>query len=770
MPTRDRIPQIGRPELRADAPAKVVGAEKYAADYYEPGLVWAGAKRAGLPHARLLGLDVEAARSLPGVIAVLTAADVAGTNRQGVVRKDQPVLVDDKIRHCGDAVALVLAEDRATLEKALNLIELEVEPLPAVFDPEEALKDGAPVIHEENEQGNVLLEAELTTGDGEAALGRCDAVVEAEFELPRQEHAYLETEAGWAFVDGDGKLTIVASTQTPFRDRAEVAEALGLEAAEVRVIAPYLGGGFGGKDGVTVQSLLGLAALNYPDRPIKMWWSREESFLAGAKRHAVKARYRLGAKADGTLEALAVRLVYDTGPYDHLGGVVMTLGLEHAAGPYRIPNVSLKGCVVYTNNPVGGPFRGFGVPQVHAAMEQTIDLLAAEVGLDPLEIRRLNGVRRGDKNAAGVTLTGSTGFMDCLDRLAEHPLWREREAWKAAAGRFKKRGVGVAGVMQGLGYGPVVPDTANAKIELTEQGRFKVYAGVADMGQGNASTYLQIAGEIMGQDAARLELVLPDTDQTLPSGSASASRTTYTFGRALIAAAETLKRRLLERAADMLMARSPQEIALAPGRLIHRPSGRELPLTGLARMLDPSERAAVGRYRAPTAGEVPVADEAVRLHGLPHAVFSYGAHLALIEVDELTGRVEVKKYLTATDCGRVMNPQLLAQQMHGGVVQGLGYALLEELVVEAGLTRTTDLSTYLIPTALDAPEMEAIAVETHESSGPYGLKGAGEVPINGPLPAVANAVADALGIRIFKAPLTAERVLTALAARGGEDR
>ena len=361
---------------------------------------------------------------------------------------------------------------------------------------------------------------------------------------------------------------MTVSTQTPFRDRIEVGEAVGFDPEKIRIIVPYCGGAFGGKDGITVQSLLALAAIKCPGRPIKMCWDREESFLASPKRHPARLVYALGARADGTFQALDVRLHYDTGPYDHLGGAIMALGLEHAGGPYRIPHVSLKSWAVYTNNPLSGAFRGFGVPQVTAAMEQMVDLMADKLGIDKLEIRLRNALRPGDANPIGVTLGSSTGLTECLQTVKEHPLWKERGPWKSGSAPFKRRGVGLSSVMHGMGYGPIIPDVARAKIELTGEGKFRLYSGVVDMGQGNASTYLQMAGALLNQEASGLELVLPDTGRTLPSGSASASRTTYTFGNALLGAAEALKKNILLQAASMLRLERPDELTLIPGQVI----------------------------------------------------------------------------------------------------------------------------------------------------------------------------------------------------------
>ena len=767
-PAPDKRPlNIGTPLIRLDAYEKVTGQTKYAADYYSSNMLWGGVKRAGIPHARLTGVNTDLASRVPGVVRILTSGDISGSNRQGVIKRDQPVLVDDKIRHCGDAVALVLAETKAALKESLDLIDIDIVELPALLNAEEALGEDSPLVHEDNAEGNVLLKGDLKIGKGREAEEESDLILEACFETPRQEHAYLETEAGWACVDSHGKVGIVCSTQTPFRDRMEVAEALGLDPNKIRIIAPYLGGAFGGKDGVTVQSLLALAAMNADRRPVKMWWDREESFLSGTKRHHARMYYRLGAKSDGSLNFLDVRLHLDTGPYDHLGGVVLTLALEHAGGPYRIPNAVIKGWAVYTNNPIGGAFRGFGVPQVTAAMEQMMDMLAHKLDIDPLELRLKNAVKRGDKNCVGKTLVSSTGAVECLETLSRHPLWEEREAWRRSAPSMKYRGVGIAAVMQASGYGPVVPDYANAKVELTETGKIRVYCGVVDMGQGNAGTNLQIAGSILVQDSSNMELVLPDTDLTLPSCSASASRCTYTFGNALIGAAELLKERIVQRAADMLMAR-PEELALIPGGVRRLTDGRELSLELLSKFLDESERIATYRFRAPVATDQVTADEGLRLHGMPHTLFSYGAHLAFVEIDELTGQLDIKRYLSVSDCGKVINPEAYEQQIHGGIAHGLGLALSEDFEVADGKIMTPDLMTYVIPTASDMPEFDSVPVEIYEPTGPFGLKGVGEIATNGPLPAVANAVADALNVRLFRFPLTPERILQAVKNKSQE--
>ncbi len=751
---------VGKSIPRKDAYTKVTGTEKYTADYYESSFIWAGVKRASVPHGILKHIDVEGARKIPGVITVLTHKDITGINRTGVVRKDQPVLADERIRYCGEPIALVLAENRKALHQAIQHISIDYDALPGIFDVEEALSENALKIHEDNPEGNIVKVISVKTGKPEAAFDGCDIIVEGSFDVPFQEHAYLETETGWAFKDEDNVIVIVASTQTPFRDCFEIAPVLGVEMEKIRVIAPYLGGAFGGKDGITVQCLLGLAVLHAGGRPVKMWWDRKESFLAGVKRLSARMHYRIGATCNGELKALDCRLYYDGGAYTSFGGEIMTLGVEHAGSAYRIPNVSIEGWCVYTNNTLGGPFRGFGVPQATAAIEQVIDMLASKLGMDPCELRLKNAVRKGDKNCIGVTLTHSVGVVQCLETLKNHPLWKEKELWKKSSPADKIRGVGMVCMAHAMGYPPVVPDQATAKIEFTRRGRIRVYAGVVDMGQGNASTYLQIAGHILKQKQDIMELVLPDTARTTPCGSSTASRTTYTYGNALIGAARALGNHILEKAATTIFGSKTDEFVLEPGLVRHLPSGTEIALENISHHFDDSERIFTDYFRMPI-----VQEKLDTIYMGPHLIYSYGAHIAYVEIDKLTGTVEIKKYLAVTDAGRILNPQVFEQQIHGAVAQGIGYALTEEFKVVKGRVITENLATYIIPTSMDIPEIISIHVDMEEESGPFGMKGAGEVAMSGPLPAVANAVADGCGLRIFSAPITGEKVLNLLRKR-----
>jgi CO/xanthine dehydrogenase Mo-binding subunit len=750
--------RIGESAPRGDAAAKATGREYYAADAYPENLIWAQAVRPGVPCGRIAKVDTRAAFAVPGVLKVLLAKDVPGSNRQGIIHKDMPVLAEERIRCCGDAVALVLAETRAAATLGASRVVVDIEPLAGVYDLEAAMASGAPLVHADR-PGNILAQAVIRKGQGADAFGACDVVVEEVFTTPVQAHAFLETESGIARLQDDGDLLMEVSTQSPFRDRFEIGHALGMAFERIHIVAPSLGGGFGGKDGATVQCLLGLAALHAEGRPVKMTWDREESFAAGYKRHACRLHYRLGAHRDGTLHSLHARLWYDTGAYAHLGAEVMELGMEHAGGPYRIANTLIEGWCVHTHNPTAGAMRAFGVCQASFAFESMMDLLADRLQMDPLKLRIANALVRGDTNCADVRLSTSTGVKACLEQVAQHPLWLTRETWRRQAPAFKRRGVGLAAIFNAAGYGGGVRDAAIAKIEMDTDGHFIVHNAVADMGQGNSSAFVQITGDILCQPADRLRVKQPDTRTAYPSGSSSAGRTTYTYGRALTFACETLKGRLLNRAGLMLFVQDDDDLVLEPGQVRHTPSERTVSLAQLGAMLRAEERVCLGQFVAPTCKAVPDSAKGFFI-GFPHVIFSYGAHLARIEIDTLTGAAQVVDYLAVTDGGQVLNPAMFDQQVHGGVAQGIGYALYEDFVTEQGQVKTPDFTTYLIPGALDLPQIVSVACTSEtEETGPFGMKGIGEVAMNGPLPAIANAIARAGGGRIRSAPLSAAAVL-----------
>lgn len=750
----------GVPVARFEAMSKVRAEERYAADIQEENMLWAVARRAGVPSARVKSISTERAASAPGVVAVLTYKDVKGTNLLGLIQPDQPVLVEDRVRYAGDPLCLVIAESPEAAEKGSFLVEADLETLPAVFDPELALKEDSPRLYPDRPRGNLIIEGYVRRGDLKAAFEECEYVEEETFYFPPQEHAYLETESGIAKYE-DGMLSIEVSTQNPWRDRDELSRALGLPRENIRVVAPCLGGGFGGKDGVVIQGLLGLAALCTDGRPVKMVFSREESFLCSPKRHSSVTTMTLGCDSLGKLKALKCRILLDGGAYESMSVPVLMNGLDHVGGCYPIDVVDIEGKAAYTNNPFGGAFRAFGAPQVEGALEQLVDRLARLCDMDPLEFRLKNALVRGDRNASGVTLTGTVGIVPCLEKLKQHPLWKEREEWERSAPVGKLRSTGIAAIVHGQGFGPGIPDFANARIEITPKGTFRIVSGISDMGQGNSSTYIQLAGELLCQGADRFEMVQPDTDLALRSGPAAASRTTYMYGKALLDAAAILKERMI-RKAGMILGAEEKDLVLLPGLFRNLKNGRELPLEVLYSFMESPERCAVAGFLAPTSDVGPETEYAPRGMGFPHCIFSWGAHLARIEVNCFTGEVEVSDYLAVTEAGRVINPLCWRQQVEGGVAQGLGYALMEDFEVEDGIPLTPDLSTYIVPTVMDVPRFYCPAVELDEPTGPKGLKGLGELPLIGPLPAVGNALAHLSGHILTRSPFTAERVLAAL--------
>jgi CO/xanthine dehydrogenase Mo-binding subunit len=726
---------VGRRLPRLDGPEKVTGAIRYMTDLTFPDPLWGRVLRPPHPHALIRRIDTDRARALPGVACVLTAADVPGLNRFGILIQDQPVLAEAKVRMTGDAVALVAAETEELAEQALSLIAVDYEPLPVVDSPAAALAPGAPLVHE---GGNLLQTTRLQRGDAERALAEADVVVEGIFHTPRQMHAFMETEGGWARLEPDGSLTIWCPGQAAYRDRMQVARVLGWNPERIRIISNPLGGAFGGKDELTVQHYLALLALHTGGRPVKLHYKREESVLAGVKRHPFAIHARLGARRDGTFTGLFARMVADKGAYASLGPAVLNLAVEHMAGPYKVANLDVEGRLVYTNNGTNGAFRGFGVPQTCFALESLVDMAGARLGLDPVAIRKRNVIRRGDEDAAGHPVDTSAAVWECLEAVERSDLWQGRADWAAAAPPGKKRGWGVACSVHGVGLGKGVPDFAHAAMEAAPDGRFRLFVAPQEIGQGNATVYRQMAGEVLGVDPASIDLVQGDTGLVPDGGTVTASRGTYAGGQATIAAARNLL---------TLMGQSP-----APPPADDPPSGSEAAGTPAARSLR-----AEGYFILPQA-----AHELDGIVGAPHYVCGYAAQACLVEVDALTGEVHVPQVLSAIDCGRVINPQGLEGQSEGGVVMGLGMALCEDTVMEHGLHKSRNFTTYILPTTHEAPAVQTIAVKSLEETGPFGAKGIGEVVMVPIVAAVPNGIAQATGARVYALPATPERVWRAM--------
>lgn len=706
---------VGRPIPRLDAREKVTGTLKYNNDLEFPNMLFGKAVRSPYPHALIKDIDVGKAEKLKGVVKVLTYKDIPGLNGYGILIQDQPVLAEDKVRFIGEPVALVLAESQALALEGAKQVDVKYEVLPVVDDVWAAIYDLPAKVHQE---GNILLHTHIKNGNPEEVWSRAAAVVENVYKTSRQLHGYLETEAGVGLVE-NGNITVYCGSHYPHRDLIQIARVLDLPVEKIRVNSRAVGGGFGGKDEVTLQIQLALAAWK-TGCPVKIVHTREESILTSLKRHPMIVKMKTAVDGQGMLLANKVEIYADTGAYASLGGPVINLAVEHACGAYRVPNAEIDGYCVYTNNGVSGAMRGFGVNQVTLAMETQMDLLAQKVGLDRLKIRKRNALQTGDITPLGNKAIGAMGTLAALEVAENCPEWQEAETWKQQSLHLrKKRGVGVAASIQGVGLGKGLPDDAKAEIEYLADGKFRVAVGTPEVGQGNITALSQIAAEALGCDIHKIILINGDTGLAPDSGSSTASRSIYAAGNAIIDAAKKMKELLKENV-------KPQDYPIMAKGYFHFPV---------------AEKGIEGAF------------------GLPHCIFSSMVHLAMVEVDTLTGTVEVKKIVAVPDAGRVINLQGLESQCEGGALMGLGYALLENVIMQDGRMLTPNLSTYLMPSALDVPEMRTIPSESvPEPTGPFGAKGIGEavcVPVTA---AITNAIFDAIGRPVTQIPATPERI------------
>jgi CO/xanthine dehydrogenase Mo-binding subunit len=752
---------VGRELVRHDAVEKVAGRTRYAADYGLPGMLYAALRRADVPHARLVSVDTQAAEAVPGVVCVLTAKDVpqntvwvdvpGQTVEVGALKARANVLADEVVRYHGEPVALVAAESEDAALAALEVIDVELEELPAVTDPEAALTAGAQLVHE---TGNLLASWQIHEGDVDAAVARAHCVVEETYRTAFVDHAYLEPEAGVAWLDADDVITVRAATQVVehFRDIARI---LRVADNRVRVIAPYVGGGFGGKEDMTVEPFLALV-VQRTRRPVKMVWSRSESLLARQKRHPMVLRYRTAADADGTLIAQDIQIVADGGAYAFLSALVLLYATTCAPGPYRCPNVRIDARVAYTNHTPCSAMRGFGAMQVVLAYEGQIDRLAEKLGLDPLELRRRNFLGRGDTLAVGQALDTHVALPELAERV-EAALGPKPEP--SAPGL--RCGRGIACNLQPYGRCVWLNDWSSAWLGFELDGTLVVRIGVPDIGGGQASSLVQLAGEVLGVDPAHVVVHIGDSALTPLTGTTTATRQLYMSGNAVLQAAGELRESLRPLAAELLEVEA-DEVEFAEGGVratsdrARRVAFAEL-ISAAARRRVPWHRLAI--FRAP--GGDPWRSES-SWRGRVFPDFTYGCHAVDLEVDPETGRVHVLRYVAAHDVGRAINPQSVEGQIEGAAVMGLGYALSERVVYEDAVNLTGAFAQYLIPTAVEAPEVEAIVHESGEGLGPFGARGIGEPPIGPPAAAVAAALYDALGVRLATLPLTPERVAEAV--------
>lgn len=729
---------VGRSVARVDAVAKVTGTAIFPGDRAYKDALWMKVLFAGRPHARILSIDTSEAEALPGVVAVLTARDVP-VNEYGLQFPDQPVLCGpgsskpgaDVVRFVGDQVALVIAETEKIATQACERIHVEWQDLPVLSDPLQAREPGAIPLHP-HQPHNIACELHIAKGDVDGTWSQCDVVIEETYRTPPQEHAYLQPEAGSAYVDDQGRITVHVAGQWTWEDQRQIAHALNIPTERIRVIYDAIGGAFGGREDMSVQIILALAALRLSERgirrPVKVIWSRTESILGHCKRHPMIIYAKWGAKRDGTLVAAKVEIVSDAGAYMYTSNKVLGNAVLTCTGPYKIPNVRVAGYAVYTNNLPSGAFRGFGAPQGIFAAESQMNRLAAALGMSPVEIRMKNLLDEGDPAAFGTPLPGAVGLKRVTEAAARAAGQYESHAGQIAAqsksDRVKKRGCGIAIGFKNIGFSFGYQENSWARVVLegkTEIERATVFIAGADVGQGHHTAVAQIAAEALNVPMERIALVVSDTAVTQSSGSASASRLTYMAGNAVKGAAER---------------------ALAKWQDEERPAVAEF--TYLAPKTEPFP----GKEGTPFK---------------PNFAYGYVAQSVKLEVDTETGLIHILRVVSAHDVGKAINPQQVIGQVEGGVVQAYGYAILENFQTRDGYVLTPTLSTYLIPGVLDIPdEVETIIVENPDPEGPYGVRGMAEMPYLCIAPAVVAALHNATGVWFNEFPLTPERVLRGL--------
>jgi CO/xanthine dehydrogenase Mo-binding subunit len=734
---KERPVSIGKNVLRLDALGKVTGDTPYPGDIDIEGQLWMKLRFSDRPHARILSVDTAAAEALPGVAAVFTAKDVPH-NEYGLVMKDQPVLCGpgssnpnaDTVRCYMDCLAVVVADTEAIAEHACSLIQVTYEDLPGIFDPFEALQPGAPVILS-NYPTNEICHYRTRHGDIDAGWAQADIVIEGVYHTGYQEHAYLQPEAGLGYIDEEGRVTVIVGGQWTHEDQEQIYHALGLPPEEVRVIYPAIGGAFGGREDMSVQVVLALAAWKLR-RPVKVIWSREESILYHHKRHPITVKTRWGATREGKVVAIEAQVVGDTGPYNYTSNKVLANANLMVTGPYEVPNVYIDTIGAVTNNTPTGAFRGFGAPQGCFAAEGQMNKLADALGLDPITIRQINTIREGSILSVGTPLPKGVSMPEVIEACARESYWTHNgSVWQASVTQPDnpaiRRGIGFACGFKNIGYSFGFPEQNWATIELYGQDEIEqvvVRQGGAEVGQGSHTAFVQMAAEAVGVPVECVRLIGHDTAETQTAGSASASRLTFMAGNAIKGAAE---------------------------RALEAWANEERPAK------------ATYQYRPPkTTAYDPMTGKAE-----PNFAYGYVAQAVEVEVDIELGHVRVVRVVSTNDVGRAINPQMVQGQIEGAVIQALGYSVMEYLVSTQGRIRNPYLATYLIPTVLDIPvEVKSVILEYADPIGPWGARGMAEMPLIPLAPAIAAAIHDATGVWFDTLPFLPHKVVEGLRENG----
>jgi putative selenate reductase molybdopterin-binding subunit len=772
MTREPELRTVGRPERRVDSVKLATGRGTFVDDLVMPGLLHARILHSPHAHARIRKIDVRQARAIPGVVAVITHEDVPRvpytTAGQGWPEPSpyDAVMLDSKVRFVGDRVAVVAAEDPELAQKACEAIKVDYERLPAVLDPEESMRPGAPVIHDQADASgikdasrNLASEIVAEVGSVERGFAEAERVFEATYRVGYVQQSSIEPHITITWLDEDHRLMVRTSTQVPFHVRRIIAPLLGIPLRRIRVIKPRVGGGFGGKQEILIEDLCGLLTLR-TGRPVRLEFTREEELTAARTRHPQILTLRSGVK-DGRFTAIELKVLENTGAYGTHALTVMSVTGNRALSLYRCPNLRYEARAVYTNLAVAGAFRGYGCPQGFFALESHVDEVAQALGEDPLEFRRRNHVREGDDQPIAEVLgEGKEGFRQvirscglpqAIEQGARAIRWAEKRTAEGAgrsAGGHLRRGVGMAIVMQASGIPGV--DMGAASLKMNEDASFNLLMGATDIGTGSDTMFCQIAAEAL---AVPVEKIIPyssDTDMTPFDPGAYASSTTYISGRAVEKAARLVLDQIKEVGGRMLD-EAPADLVVHGGKVCAR-DGRFV------------------TYEQVCLSSLYQKDQFQIMATASHMSYDspppFAAVFAEVEVDLETGLVRVLRLVEAVDCGQVVNPQMAEGQVEGAALQSLGYGLYERMPFDAqGRMQFRSLRDYTIAAASDAPELVTILVPTHEPTGPFGAKAIAEIPINGPAPAVANAVFHATGARVRELPLTPERVLAALAAR-----
>ncbi|MBP2368001.1 xanthine dehydrogenase family protein molybdopterin-binding subunit [Pseudonocardia parietis] len=749
--------RIGDSPLRPDGTLKVTGEFAYSSDLWHEDMCWGVTLRSPHPHARIVSIDTTAALRMPGVDAVLTADDVPGVNRTGLEHQDQPALAEDVVRYQGEPVALVAADHPETARRAAAVIAVEYEVLPALTDPRRALDPDTPLLHPSHPTGNVVRELPVRRG---GPIPDAPVVVACEFEVGMQDQAFLGPESGLAVPDGEGGLDLYVATQWLHTDQQQVQRVLGIGPDAARLHLAGVGGAFGGREDLSMHVHACLLALR-TGKPVKMSYSREESFFGHVHRHPAWLRYEFGADDDGTLRYGKAEILFDGGAYASSTGAVVGNGGTLGLGPYRFPVVDVVARGVYTNNPPCGAMRGFGCVQAAFAHEYLMDALAERVGADPVELRARNGMREGDPNITGQTIDSAAPVAELIRRVRDMPLPGDRGddllelpggVGNTTHGEGVRRGIGYSVTYKNIGFSEGFDDYSTARVRLSVAGGepvASVHTAAAEVGQGLVSVQAQIARTELGVS----RVVVEPADTTIGSaGSTSASRQTYVTGGAVRAACELVRARVLQRAAGTLGV-PVGSLRLEGDKVVA--AGGEV-LAGLADVLGDSavEETTEWRHR-PTAEPDPETGQ-----GDAHVQYAFSAHRAVVDVDVELGLVKMIALDTAQDVGKAINPDAVLGQIQGGSVQGMGLALMEEVLVTDGQVRNPSFTDYLIPTVLDTPPMRIEVLENPDPHAPYGVRGVGEPPTISSGPAVAAAIRAATGKALRRVPIRPEHIVT----------